>query len=131
MTDDPPCCSLCGRPMTTDDHNSPSWDTGGHCLACVVEIERTIERQTPRDVLDTLADAEAGKFPSMEINADTPDAVVDAFLFGDDPDTEREIAAIRERMLLPLSREQTVATELRGPMPMPCVRTTSRRSRMA
>jgi hypothetical protein len=30
----------------------------------------------------------------------------------DDPDTEREIAAIRERMLQPVSREQIVANEL-------------------
>jgi hypothetical protein len=35
-------------------------------------------------VLDTLADAQAGKFRSLEVDADTPDDVLDQFLFGDD-----------------------------------------------
>jgi hypothetical protein len=42
------------------------------------------DKLTPEIVLQALADAQAGKYPSMEINADTPDAVVDAFLFGDE-----------------------------------------------
>jgi uncharacterized protein (DUF433 family) len=41
MTDDR-VCTLCGRPMTTDDPEADSWDTGGHCLKCVRELENGV-----------------------------------------------------------------------------------------
>jgi hypothetical protein len=35
-------------------------------------------------ILDELAKAQAGEYPSLDVTANTPDDVLDAFLFGDD-----------------------------------------------